>query len=244
MKLLLGPLAVVRAVGVVVGNPHLVPLALIPSFIALAVSLLAITLSVSYGGDVMSRLWAAPESGWLESVWWIARILLQLSSALLVLLVTPWLVMLVGFPLCEPLASRVDALLGGREVPAASMIADAVMALRSSIALLAVGLSGGTVLFLLGLIPGVAALTAPFVTFIWTPFFVAIDLLDSSLSRRRLGFRAKVRFALEHIPVALGLGLVCAPLISVPFLNLLGLPLAVVAGVLVVRQLEEDGDLA
>ena len=47
-----------------------------------------------------------------------------------------------------------------------------------------------------------------------------------------------------RLAVLSSLVLLAAPLVSIPFLNLVGLPIAVVAGVVLVRALEERGRLA
>lgn len=59
-----------------------------------------------------------------------------------------------------------------------------------------------------------------------------LDFFDGPLERRRWRFRRKLGFIRQHLPASAGFGLVCFGLISVPFLNLLSIPLCVVAGTL------------
>jgi CysZ protein len=61
---------------------------------------------------------------------------------------------------------------------------------------------------------------------------LCLDFFDSSLSRRRLTFRHKLRIIRESLPASGGFGLVCLALVSVPLLNLLAIPLCVAAGTL------------
>ena len=155
---------------------------------------------------------------------------------------TPWLVMLLGLPLCEPLAARADAILGGQEVKG-TFFGDIMASLRTTLGLTLVGIAGSIGLFLLGLIPGVGLLTGPFMALVWTPLFLCFDLCDSSLARRQLRFRQKVNAVLKRPFSSISMGLTGSVLLAVPLINLFGLPIAVLAGVIRVRDLEERGEL-
>lgn len=242
MSLLTGPSAALRALGVMFKHPSLFALAAIPAVVTLLLSAFAVWLAVSHGADALTWLWPEPDGGIAGFFWSVIAWVLRLGSAALSVFITPWLVMLVGFPLCEPLAVKVDTLLGGRPV-AGTFKAEMVKALTATLGITAIGLAGSVVFFVLGLIPGVALFTTPFVAFVWTPLFLAFDLFDGSLSRRQLGFRQKLRFVTGRFVTALSVGLVGTALIAVPVLNLVGLPVAVVMAVIVVREREKAGPL-
>ncbi len=239
---LAGPAAYARAVGLLARNPSLVVWGLVPAAVTFVLSVVAIWAAISDGDDLLARLWTEPEAGWLHWIWVAGRWLLSVASALLSLFVTPWLVMLVGLPLCEPLAERADALLGGPP-PSGGLVAGIVDSLVSSLGILALGLAGAIGFFILGLIPGVALITTPFVAFVWTPMFLAFDLYDGNLARRKIPFRRKLALTFGHPVHSVGLGLIGGLLISIPVVNLFGLPIAVVAGVAAVRDLETRGAL-
>eukprot|EP01013_Petalomonas_cantuscygni_P000877 TRINITY_DN1085_c0_g1_i1.p1 TRINITY_DN1085_c0_g1~~TRINITY_DN1085_c0_g1_i1.p1 ORF type:complete len:410 (-),score=100.37 TRINITY_DN1085_c0_g1_i1:1299-2528(-) len=118
---------------------------------------------------------------------------------------------------------------------------DIIDAVVSSVALHAAGGSGALMLVLLSFIPGLAALTGPFSTLVWTPLFVALDVMRHALARRGLSFRESVAVLIRHPLLSLPIGLVGAPLITIPVLNIIGLPLAVIAGVVAVHHLEAVG---
>ncbi len=61
---------------------------------------------------------------------------------------------------------------------------------------------------------------------------VCLDFLDAPLERRKLSFRHKLGLVVRTLPASLSFSLVCLGLVSVPFLNLLAVPLCVVAGTL------------
>ena len=240
MNILAGPVGAFRALGLMFANPSLFLLAAIPGLVTALVSMLAIWLSVALGADMLTVLWPEPSGG--SVLWDVVAWVLRLSTALLSVFITPWLVMLVGFPLCEPLAVKIEALVGG-EVKEGRFLADLLQALKATVGVTLIGLSGSVAFFVLGLIPGVALFTTPFVFFVWTPLFLAFDLFDGSLSRRQVPFSKKLTFLRGQLITACSVGLTGTALIAVPILNLIGLPVAVAMAVLVIRDLEQAGRL-
>lgn len=61
-----------------------------------------------------------------------------------------------------------------------------------------------------------------------------LDFFDSSLERRRLGFRHKLRLIRRSLPGSAGFGLMSFALVSIPLVNLLTIPICVAAGTLFV----------
>lgn len=59
-----------------------------------------------------------------------------------------------------------------------------------------------------------------------------LDFFDSPLERRRLRFREKLGAIRRAMPASLAFGLVSFGLVSIPFVNLLSIPLCVAAGTL------------
>jgi CysZ protein len=193
--------------------------------------------------DLFVAGWAKPE-GWLAGLWWLAWLLEHAARLLIVTTVVPWVVMLLGVPLCEPLSMRVEQVLGGQPAAPLGFVREVLNSLRVSAGLLAVNLVGTLTLLALGFVPGVGVLAGLFGVLVWAPCLLALDLQDGALSRRGLGLRARLGVMAAHFPSTWALGLAALPLVSVPFLNLFGLPIAVVAGVLHVRGLEARGALA
>ena len=240
MSIFTGPSAYLGALGLLAKHPKLVAYALIPA---------AVTFLLSIGGgwlvshyiDGLLLEWLGPDgtSGFFGTILgWLMSIL----SWLAVIFVTPWLVMLIALPLCDPLIGATEAIIGGREVEV-GILEGILSALKSTVLVLAIGLAGSAAFALLGLVPGLGVIIAPVALFGWTPLFLAFDLCDGSLSRRNLTAGQKIRATFGRPGTAWGLGIVGSLMISVPFLNLLGLPLAVVAGVLVVYKLDQTNRL-
>jgi len=239
MGILAGPLAMLRGAKLLFSHPALIPLALVPAILTCLVSFFGVWLAIAYGDNVFALIWPdEPEGTFLGILWTIGAWFVRGLATLAVLFITPWLVMLVGLPLCGPLAERADELLGGASV-SGSLMGDISASIRSTIGMTLVGLVGGIALFFLGLIPGLAVFTAPFTIFVWTPLFLAFDLYDPVLSRRQLRFRRKLGVVAGSPIAAVSLGLTGTALLAIPIVNLLGLPVAVLAGVSAVRRLED-----
>jgi uncharacterized protein involved in cysteine biosynthesis len=114
---------------------------------------------------------------------------------------------------------------------------------QGTVGILAIGLTGAIVLALLGLIPPLGVITVPFATFVWTPFFLAWDSMDPTLGRKQLEFKQKLGVVRGNFWRSWGQGLTTMFLVAVPFVNFIGLPIAALAGVHIVRDLELEGKL-
>ncbi len=247
MNPLAGPAAALRGLGLILRHPGLMARSAVPAVVALLLSGLGIWAAVRWHADLVNAIWTEPaaEGFWgtlAYGLWWTFDAILGLASGVLSVVITPWLVMLLGLPLCEPLAAAVDSRLGGQAV-SGSLLAEIGSTLATTAAVAAVGLAGAVGFFLLGLLPGVGLITTPFVTLVWTPLFLAFDLFDSPLARRQLRLRAKVDFLIRHWVSAASVGLTATLLVALPGLNLIGLPVAVAMGVIVVRDREQAGAL-
>lgn len=244
MGLLAGPLAALRGARLLFQNPALIPLALVPALLTCLVSIVGVWLAIAYGDDAFALIWPdEPANAFLAILWTIGAWFVRALVTIAVLFVTPWLVMLIGLPLCGPLAEKADELLGGAG-SGAGLVREIAASIKTTVGMTAVGIAGGVGLFFLGLIPGLAIFTTPFTVLVWTPLFLAFDLFDPVLSRRHFGFRRKVRTVLKSPVSAMSLGLVATALLAIPVVNLLGLPIAVLAGVSAARRLEDGGALA
>lgn len=87
-------------------------------------------------------------------------------------------------------------------------------------------------LLLLNLLPVLGSLLSSIGWIALGATIVSLDFLDPALARRRLSFRQKLATIRRSMPASIGFSLVCLALISVPFLNLLAIPLCVTAGTL------------
>ena len=103
-----------------------------------------------------------------------------------------------------------------------------------------IGLLGGMILSILGLFPLIGPIAAGISLLIWAPFLICFDICEVGFTRQGYAFKQRIN-ALRSMPFAtISVGLVATFLISIPFLNLIGLPLAVVIGTLHVRRLSQN----
>ena len=90
----------------------------------------------------------------------------------------------------------------------------------------------GVPLLLLNLVPGIGTIASMVGGLTLTATIVCLDFLDPPLERRRLRFREKLGIVFRSLPASASFSLVCLGLISIPFLNLLTIPLCVASGTL------------
>lgn len=175
-------------------------------------------------------------SGWAEPL----RLLLQILLVLLLLFVIAFVLVRFGVVLGSPwygqMSEKIEHTLTGMAPPAEPLTARGIT--RDI---------GRALLFELKKL-GILALIIPLLFFNVVPLIgqliitvgsisigatiACLDFFDGPLERRRWRFRQKLGFVRQHFPASAGFGLICFGLISTPFINLLSIPLCVVAGTL------------
>jgi CysZ protein len=100
--------------------------------------------------------------------------------------------------------------------------------LKKLILLVGVGLP----LLLLNFFVGPGTAIASFGGIALTATITCLDFLDSAMERRRFPFRRKLQIVGQSFPASASFGLVCLLLVSIPFVNLLAIPVCVGAGTL------------
>ena len=183
---------------------------------------------------------AAPDGGLLFGLWWglVGYVMLVLFAAGAVV---AWAAStLLATPFYDVLAERVEAEVTDHTPPRLTVAIALGDAGRSIAHTLLAGLlfaGASSLLALLALVP-VLDVLVPFAELGLTALFVARELLDFPLSRRRLPFGDKLAFFWAHLGPFAGLGAVATALLWVPVLNLIVMPAAVVGATLLVVRLE------
>jgi CysZ protein len=167
----------------------------------------------------------------MELISWLLRLVLTI----LLLLVTGFVLLQFGFILGAPfygkLSEQIEQLKTGRlelvEISAWREIGRAILyELKKLLLLVGIGLG----LLLLNLLPGLGTAIASLGTLALGSYLVCLDFFDSTLERRRLKFRQKLRIVQQSLPASAGFALVCFGIVNIPLINLVGIPLCVVAG--------------
>jgi CysZ protein len=175
-----------------------------------------------------------PDVDVLAGVWWLA--VRVLSVVVFVgLAAVEWVVVsAVTRPAYGVVTERVEDEIAGVEaafdLPA--LLGDAGWSVVHSLLALAVYVAVSVVISAVALVPGVGEVVAPL---LWTGasvLWLARELVDGPLSRRQLGFAAKLAFVRDHLPEMTGLGLVTAAALTVPIVDLVVLPAAFVGATL------------
>lgn len=170
-------------------------------------------------------------------------ILLEIVLGIALLLLAGFLLVRFGVVLGSPwygkLSEQLELLRTGQAPPAepltpGGIARDLWRALSFEAKKLLLFLPIGGVLLLLNLIP-VAGQFINIVGWILLGELIAcLDFFDGPQERRRISFRQKLGAVQRSLPASLGFGLVSLALVSIPFVNLLAIPICVAAGTLFV----------
>lgn len=243
-KILRGAAAPFRGLALLIRTPAMWPWALAPLLLtALAI---ATAFAVTMVGTPVAAAWlfGQPQSTGGLVLWWVgvasvALALFGLSA------VGCWFVgNLAASPFYDVLAGQVEQrVFGRREEDAfswARVLGDAWQSIRHSAAWLGLWLAVVVPLLLLHLVPVVGSALYAVLSYVATSAFVARELFDVPLSRRRTPFRDKLRYLRERRAEALGLGAVTALFLFIPLANLVVMPFAVVGASLLFGELERE----
>lgn len=227
-------------------HTHLWPWAAAPLLLTIWAIFGALWVAVGLSDDALHLFWPRPDPGEvMQTALWQ---LLARSIGLLVFVVSAVVLWVAGNMIASPfwdvLAEKSERLLLDRpEAPFDWRIAlaDAWMSIRhSALALLLYVLIMGPLL-LLNLIPGLGTVLYTLLSWTITVLFVARELMDVPLSRRRTPFVAKLVWIRQHRQVVAGLGTTCTLMLAVPGVNLFVMPLAVMGATLLYCHLDRLG---
>ncbi|MBN2432693.1 MAG: EI24 domain-containing protein [Acidobacteria bacterium] len=231
-------------------HPRLLILMVIPAVINMILLALVLVSAILWAPDLTSLVWDRPElhsiwGGMLLVMWAIVTILLGFFLLTLGFVVIYALAGILATPFTGYLSEKVEGIHLGPpagEFQWKVFLGDIWLSVSHSLLNLILYLALLLPLLLLNLLPVVGNVLFVAGSGILTVFFLARDMLDGPLSRRRLGFRAKFRYIWRHRALMAGLGAASALLLWIPLLNFLCLPVAMTGGTLLFCHLEQDSD--
>jgi CysZ protein len=143
----------------------------------------------------------------------------------------------LGAPWYAQLSNQIELLRNGRQLLPSeggtqAFVRDLVRAVGFELQKLALVILVGIGLLLLNLLPAAGQILATAGGIMLGATIACLDFLDYPLERRLLSFRQKLGLIRRHLPATAGFGLICLGLVSIPFVNLLSIPLCVAAGTL------------
>ncbi len=247
----------VQAVRLFLRRPKLLIWAIIPALINLALFVVAVVLLVKTGSGLLSSVWAQPDIvGWLDwallGLWWVVFALMSAAVVVLAYFLILIVGSLVASPFNDVLSERVEQALTGQVVGAdgGGGVKDWLVSAVGSLKTVLVYLLILVPLFGLNLIPVLGSVLYTVLAALLSSFFLVLDYAGSPLDRRDISFRAKVRLIAANKDFSGGFGASAGLLMFVPVLNLVAMPVLVVAGTIaglslqswapVERQLEVD----
>ncbi len=199
---------------------------------------------ISLGWSLLSGLvvWMTGHlPDWLHDVAsWGLSILLVIGLAAAALLVFVSVAGAIAGPFCELLSEAVEEQLTGKSGPPFSLpqfASDAARGLGHSLRRLTISLLGSLLLLAVSLVPLAGTLVAVAIGGWFAARAAAYDSYDSVLSRRSLGYQAKLDFLKAHNSRSLGLGMTVAAMLLVPGLNLVALGVGAVGATLAAHEL-------
>ncbi len=215
-----------------------------PMFLSLVALVAAL-----YGSVQLVQLMMAsqfdPTANLAQKSWfWIVSGFFYVVAFAVTMVFTYVLANLVAVPFNDGLSDRIEQLtLGPLDEPfdLGTMVADLLQSVvHSALSLLLWGfvMVG---LLILHLVPGFGNLLSVVATTLATSFFLAREMMDGAMSRRRLGYAHKLRVVRANRAICLGFGLVASVFLWLPGINILLMPMMVVGGTLMYAHLEQRG---
>jgi CysZ protein len=209
-------------------------LALAPLLLNILLYLAALLLIAHYYEQGFGLLLAPPQSWYLLIGYYALRLLALLMISALFLFSFVFVGTGLAAPFLERLSARVEGLLGGRteeaRVTFPQLLADCGRAVGHSFLCLSLLIAAAPLNFLPGL--GHAA----WLLLSW--LLLAYNFTTFAMDRRRLSFGAKWRWLLAEGAATLGLGAALFVMMAVPVVGFVLLPVATVAGTMLLRDIE------
>jgi CysZ protein len=164
-------------------------------------------------------------------------ILLRVLLTIILLLLTGFVLLqfgvLLGAPWYGKLSEEIEILKTGQlRTVHVSFLTEIGRAVSYELNKLFLMLTFGLPLFLLNFFPGIGTVIATIGGIALADTIVCLDFLDSAVERRRPSFRQKLGIIGRSLPGSAGFAIVCLGLVSIPFVNLLAIPICVAAGTL------------
>jgi len=172
----------------------------------------------------------------------LALIAASLLSVFLYISIYKYILLVLLSPLLAYISERTEELETGANYPFSwpQLLKDAWRGIKLSTFNFAKEISLVAILFLIGLIPGLAVVTAPLI-FLIQAYFVGFSMIDYFLERRKLSAKESRKTLKGLRGLSIATGLVFNALLFVPVIGvLLGPPLAAVAATRTLIKLETN----
>ncbi len=238
-----------RGFGFLRREPMLIPLAIMPAVLNLALAVVGLVVAFLQAPFLVNWLWQRPDavdlwSGALVGLWVVVAVLLGLVVATLWLVAVYAAAGLVATPFTDYLTEQVELkVLGieGQDFRFARFVRDIFWSITHSALNMAAWLVVMAVLLILNLVPVLGSVVYGALSVSATAYFLAREMHDGCMTRRRLPWLGKQRLIMRHLPLMLGFGFGTVVLFWIPGFNLIMLPFAHVGGAMLYCRLAHNG---
>ncbi len=213
-------------------KPEVRPFVMMPAAVSLVVIVAGLWLGFSYVSDLSNYL-VSNLPGWLTWLEWLLVPLLYLAGILIGAWMFGLLAAIVGSPFLGELSIRVDP---PSNPPQRAWWQEIAPALKRELRKLAYHLPRLLLLLIVSVIP-VINVISPLLWLGFGAWMMAVQFCDYSTENRGADFKSTLAKLKQHRASALGFGLCTTVGMSIPLLNFLIAPVAVVGGTLIMRDL-------
>lgn len=239
-----------RALVTFIQNPRLIKYIAIPIVVNIVVAIALYSGLLYFGWQIVDSI-QGDVTTWLNQLiaslpQWLSFLnygasgliaILRLVLVIVLLIATGFLLtqfgVLLGAPWYGQLSEQLEKHRTGKvEFIELNLVSDLGRAVLYELKKLVLIALVGIPLLLVNFFPGIGTVISSIGSLILATTIVCLDFLDSCLERRRLPFRQKLKTVFKTLPASASFGLVCLGLISIPFVNLVTIPLCVASGTL------------
>ncbi|MEU4213897.1 EI24 domain-containing protein [Actinoplanes sp. NPDC026623] len=229
-----------RGVVLVLRNPRMLGLGLLPALISGILYAAALAALIAYVGDLSATVtWFADDwsSAWRDLIRVLAGVALIGFGGLFGVLTFTAVTLLIGDPFYEKISGLVESRLGGvRDEVEVSVARSLARSLVDSLRLIGLSVLFGIPLFLAGFIPVVGQTVVPVIGGAVGGWLLAVELTGVPFQRRGQRLRHRRAALRGHRPLALGFGVAVFACFLIPLGAVLVMPAAVVGGTLLARR--------
>ncbi|MFK7931299.1 MAG: EI24 domain-containing protein [Myxococcota bacterium] len=227
----------------VVSRPRLYAWVVLPAILTVGLMIAAWYMAWASIPPMLNAVWPRPVPGPVQNLWNGSALFLIFWAFATGVLLLYSAIGILGSPFYDRLSQAVEAIVRPSSTPPfawRTFLTDvwwsAVHSLMATV--LWLGVLG--LLVALSAIPVVGPLLELAASLLLTAGFIAREMMDGVMSRRRYRFVDKLALVWTHLPLMTGFGLAVTLLIAIPVVNFLAWPAAVVAGTLLFLDLEGD----
>jgi len=225
-------------------HPSLIKYCLLPLLINLLVFVGVGVGLYFYYGDIVSWIWARPDSWLMRILWYLLYVFIFLVVILLSYLTFFVLQAILSAPFNDLLSERTEKLAFGHEPPPFSvgfLLKGLGKTVAHEVAKMGLYVAVMVPLLLLSVLATVLSPVVSVVGFYFTAIFFAYDFMDFSMGRRLWSFSRKWGALKKNRALTFGFGAALAGALLIPVFGLLCLPMAAVGGTLLFCDLDSVG---